>query len=119
MNNKEWGQLYSRNGRRAVLMARSRAKKKSIPFNIDYDYVLMLMPKDMIDIFGGQMRWKGEPDGSSVPSKQSPSLDRIDPFKGYVKGNVQWLTQEHNLMKQQFTHAQLIEKIQCLLRNLE
>lgn len=33
------------------------------------------------------------------PRKLAPSVDRIDPERGYVIGNVQWLTQSENSKK--------------------
>lgn len=36
---------------------------------------------------------------AGCPRRLSPSIDRIDNAKGYVKGNLQWLTQEANSVK--------------------
>lgn len=36
---------------------------------------------------------------SYQPSKQTASLDRIDSTKGYIKGNVQWVYKDVNMMK--------------------
>ena len=40
---------------------------------------MSLMPIDMIDVFGGQMKWKGAPDGKKTPGRFAPTLDRINP----------------------------------------
>ncbi len=37
------------------------------------------------------------------------SLDRIDPFKGYVKDNVQWLHKDVNMMKRTYDQDYFIE----------
>jgi hypothetical protein len=37
------------------------------------------------------------------------SLDRIDNFKGYIKGNVQWVHKDVNLMKQKMSQQELIK----------
>jgi hypothetical protein len=37
----------------------------------------------------------------------SPSLDKIDPEKGYVKGNVMWMSQLANAMKNNATKEEL------------
>ena len=38
---------------------------------------------------------------------QSCTIDRIDPTKGYVKGNIQLLTHRANTWKSNFTHEEL------------
>lgn len=38
----------------------------------------------------------------------SPSLDRVDPMKGYVKGNVEVISELANRMKQNATKEQLL-----------
>jgi ribosomal protein S14 len=44
------------------------------------------------------------------------SLDRIDSSKGYVKGNVQWVLSEINMMKQQYSQERFIE-LCCAVAN--
>lgn len=39
----------------------------------------------------------------------TPSLDRIDPNKGYVKGNVWVITKRANTMKNNATRAELLK----------
>lgn len=46
--------------------------------------------------------------GTKSPKPYSPSLDRIDPAKGYVKGNVQWMSHKANAMKQDATPDELL-----------
>jgi hypothetical protein len=45
-----------------------------------------------------------------VYKKQTASLDRIDPSKGYIKGNVQWVTKEINFMKWTLKQTEFIQK---------
>ena len=40
------------------------------------------------------------------------SLDRIDSTKGYIKGNVQWVHKDVNLMKHQLTQENFVELCQ-------
>lgn len=64
---------------------------------VDHKYLTSIFPKDWIcPILGYKMEvyQSGVRGGSNL----SPSLDRINPDKGYVKGNVQWVCMLANLM---------------------
>ena len=78
-----------------------RCKEKNIPYNKDClnaDYLISIMPKDMVcPVLGVEMRF-GISDGNS--EYQSPSLDKIIPSKGYVRGNVVWISYKANRIKQ-------------------
>ena len=47
--------------------------------------------------------------GDYIPNIKEASLDRIDSSKGYIEGNVQWVTQQANLSKHIMTMKQLYE----------
>ena len=47
--------------------------------------------------------------GDYIPSIEEASLDRIDSSKGYVEGNIQWVTCQANLSKHVMTMEQLYE----------
>lgn len=42
-------------------------------------------------------------------AKGTASLDRIDSNKGYIKGNVQWLHKDVNIMKNSFSDKKVLE----------
>ncbi|MDB9796139.1 hypothetical protein OAB44_01940 [Pelagibacteraceae bacterium] len=66
--------------------AKIRAKKAGVPFNLSSDYIKSIMPKDMIcPVFNLKMT---SVYGSKKKTNYSPSIDRLIPDKGYVKGNV-------------------------------
>lgn len=46
---------------------------------------------------------------SSGRYSNSPSIDRIDSSKGYVKGNIQVISWEANQLKKQMTHEAFSE----------
>jgi hypothetical protein len=82
--------------------ARNRAKKKNVPFNITIDYVeSILTPK--CPVYGTQFQWVGN--RKILPI--SPSLDRIDPAKGYVEGNVVIISSKANNIKSAYKAADL------------
>lgn len=77
-----------------------RAKKENIPFNLSIDDIpfLKICPVFNVPFTFGK---KG------VPKHWSPSLDKIIPMLGYVKGNVQVISYLANCMKQDATPEQL------------
>ena len=46
----------------------------------------------------------------------SASLDRIDSSKGYVKGNIQWISRSMNYLKNDMTEQQIQEVINLIQR---
>lgn len=67
-------------------------------YEISYEYAMELLRKQ-----GSKCALSGEtiyfPDNAKDYLLRTASLDRIDPTKGYVEGNVQWLLTDVNLMK--------------------
>lgn len=81
--------------------AKYRAKKNKIEFNIDISDIIIpeYCPILKIPLFTRK--------GHSGPN--SPSLDRIDPSKGYVKGNVQVISHKANTIKSDATLQELLD----------
>ena len=91
LNNK-FGSIVDQSCFERFYNSRRRAKDFSLAFNID--------PTDCISpkycpILGIKL----EQNNDKSFSENSPSLDRIDPKKGYVKGNVQVISMKANRMK--------------------
>lgn len=91
----------------AVVGARSRAKKRGLPFDITYEDVVV---PEFCPILGIPLKEKGRPGWSD----NSPSLDRIIPEKGYVKGNVRVISNRANRIKIDAT----IEELELVLADL-
>ena len=86
--------------KRLVREAKYRAQKKDLDFNITY--------KDLeIPYCCPVLQFELSKQGVKV-GPNSPSLDRIDPTKGYVKGNVQVISHLANTMKSNATPEQLL-----------
>jgi hypothetical protein len=83
--------------------AKNRALKNNIDFNLTPEYLLSIFPKNC-PVFDFELDWFTRTGKTKV---NSPSLDRIDPSKGYIVGNVQWLSSLANKMKQDATPEQL------------
>ena len=85
--------------------AKKRARDNGIDFNIDVSDVVM--PK-YCPVFK-KYELKKQPDTKSGPKPWSPSLDRIDNTKGYIKGNVQVISNKANTMKGNATPKELLQ----------
>lgn len=81
--------------------ARSRAREKGLPFDLD-PVVDVCLPK-FCPVFGVALKV-----GTGRCGPDSPTLDRIDPAKGYVKGNVIVVSRRANTIKNDATPAELM-----------
>lgn len=78
----------------ACKASKRRARLKNLPFNLSSDYLEKIFPKTCIcPILGYKMKVANISLG-----KLSPTLDRINPRLGYIKGNVEFVTNIANLM---------------------
>lgn len=80
-----------------------RANKHNITLNVSIEYLISIST-DNCPVFNIPLSWCERKGGITA---NSPSLDRIDPEKGYVEGNLQWLSNKANTMKQNATLEQL------------
>lgn len=94
-----------------IRAAKQRAKKRGLEFNIDYEDVVVpkFCPILGIPLIVGV--------GSGYGGNQnSPSLDRIDNSKGYIKGNVQVISHLANSMKSTADKETLIKFANWILK---
>ena len=93
---KERRKNWNNSKRGRFVKLKSRSKKHKLEFNLTEEYLESIYPEDdMCPLLNIQLNWDSDP---KHPSK--PSLDRIDNNKGYIKGNVQWVSwRANNLMK--------------------
>jgi hypothetical protein len=89
-----------------VIKARARAKNKGLTFDIDHDYIRSIVPSHC-PIFGTKLQWSVLRGNGHRSLPDSPSLDRIDPSKGYVKGNVWIISNRANAIKNDASHEEL------------
>lgn len=73
---------------------RKRAKAWGLAFDLDVEYLVSITP-DECPCFGTPFSFVGN--GRSSP--ESPSLDKIKPSLGYVRGNVQVISLKANQIK--------------------
>ena len=108
---KECTKLYynSHKDERMLRELRYRAKRKGLEFNLTIEDITGV---GVCPVLGVPLeRAVG---GSALDN--SPSIDRIDPSKGYVKGNVQVLSKKANAMKQDATPEELVKFAQWVLK---
>lgn len=91
-------------------LIKSRARKNSIPFDLELEDVISpeVCPILGIPIF--------ERHGKIGPMQNSPSVDRIIPEKGYVKGNIRVISQKANAMKQDCSEKELIKFAEYIIK---
>ena len=99
----EYRKKYRQDNKEKLIVrrAKTRANKNSVPFDIDEDYIKKIWPKHNIcPIFKIKLE-QGNLD-------KTPSLDRIIPKLGYVKGNVQIMSHKANRIKNNATFEELV-----------
>lgn len=92
--------------------AKARAAKKNLPFDINVDYIRSMVGENAefashCPVFGFPLDWSCQRDNGGKSLPNSPSLDRIDPERGYVKGNVWIISHRANRIKNDATHEEL------------
>jgi hypothetical protein len=105
-SNKEFRERFPE--KHLVKAAKQRAKNKGWEFNLTHEDINI--PK-YCPYLGIELKYLG---GDS-----SPSLDRIDSSKGYIKGNVQVISTKANTMKSNASKDELITFSKAILRMFE
>jgi hypothetical protein len=83
--------------------AKQRAKNKNLPFDITLDF-LESIATDCCPVFKTPFKWGLSGRGQN---ENNPSLDRVIPELGYVQGNVVFISNRANSIKQDVTEKEL------------
>ena len=103
---KETGKVkYSPEGQ-MLSRARQRAKRDNLPFDLDIDYIRSIWV-DTCPVLGIKL----EVSKNGWSSNNSPSLDKVVPSKGYVKGHVNIISWRANRIKFDAT----VEELQLIV----
>ena len=81
--------------------AKDRATRANLPFNIEIEDIV-------VPEFCPVLNIKLEKSKTGIATACSPSLDKIIPHKGYVKGNIIVMSYKANLMKNNATVKELL-----------
>ena len=86
---------------RMLMAAKQRAENQGLEFNLTIDDIVIPDKCPLLEVpfVAGE---KGN-------YEYTPSLDRIDPTKGYIKGNVWVITKRANTMKNSATREELLK----------
>lgn len=87
-------------------LLKSRAKKFNIPFNLNIEDIKIPEKCPVLNIPLLKESVKG---GKKGPKHNSPSIDRIDNSKGYIKENIQVISNQANTMKNRASPEELLQ----------
>jgi hypothetical protein len=96
--------------------AEKRAKDRDLPFSITEEYLESIWT-GVCPVF--QVRLNLPSHGGKKISPAKPSLDRLIPDKGYVPGNVIWISFRANQMKSDGTSEELFRVAEWLQQTEE
>lgn len=98
---KEYNKKYRLENRDyfSLVDIRTRAKRRGLPFNLEIDD---LVYPEICPVLGLKLSRNTKAAGPT-----SPSVDRIIPELGYVKGNIQIISNKANTMKSDATPEEL------------
>lgn len=88
--------------------AKKRAIEYNLPFNIELSDIVIPTHCPYLKIELTNIQGKGR-------QPFNPSLDKIIPELGYVKGNIEIISNKANIMKSNATHLELIEFAKSIL----
>jgi len=113
-----WSAEYKRNNPHLIITAnmlcnaRKRARHLGIPFDLTIEYLRELaFATTHCPLLGIELRWKalyGCGNKNNHPHFNSPSLDRIVPATGYIRGNVAIISHKANTMKSNASVEEII-----------
>jgi hypothetical protein len=103
---------YEKNWPRYILKTvKTRAKKKNREFNLTEEDLIV---PELCPVFEEPLNIREYKQKGGTPF--SPSVDRIDNNKGYIKGNMQIISFLANSMKSSASPSQLIKFAKWILR---
>ena len=114
-NWKGYGQISGQQFSRIRYSATIR--KLDFKISIEYIWELFLLQNKKCSLTGVSLHL--EPNYMGKISKNTASLDRIDSSKGYIEGNVQWVHQKVNIIKNDLSEQELYDWCKLIINKFE
>ena len=92
-----------------LIQVKARSKKLNLPFNLTTDFIVNELKKGFCPKTGIEFTIDNNGKGWGNRKVSTPSVDKIDPSKGYTIDNVQIVCWWYNLAKATFTDQEVIE----------
>lgn len=110
-SNRKYKEYHSKKNKKYLIWcsAKKRAKIKNMEFNITVEDIPDI-PK-YCSVLGIELK----SNSTNSPLDSSPSIDRIDSSKGYVKGNIRIISNRANRIKSDAT----IDELRKVLKDYE
>lgn len=97
--------------------SRTRAASKSLDHDLTLEYILAQVRKGFCARTGVAFKSGGSDYSDRNPD--TPSIDRIDPTKGYTKDNVQFVTWHYNQAKGRFSDEEVLDLCKRVIKFAE
>lgn len=102
---------------RAASGRKNRSKiTKKVDIDISYIWELFLEQNRKCALTGLELTFPSKSTNSEL-KKSTASLDRIDSSKGYIKGNLQWVHKDVNIMKNVYSNEYFIHICNLISKN--
>lgn len=104
-------------GKTLIGTARHRAYKKELEFNLDMDWIVPKLEAGVCEVTGCVLSFTRL--GKGLKNPFSPSLDRIDCSKGYIKDNCQLTCCLFNVAKNDFSEKDVETMARSYINKLD
>jgi len=96
---QEYCRRYARDPMTRIRILANKARRRAVRLGVQFDPDLsdLLPPPTVCPVLGIELDYKSNP--GSGPRRASPSIDRIDPRGGYIKGNRMIVSWQANRIK--------------------
>lgn len=101
---------------RLVRMAKKRADEKGLSCALDRDGIVRRMRAGRCEVTGESFDFSMRSERTQHVAPFAPSIDRIDPAKGYTMDNVQIVAWAYNAAKSTGTHADVLRLARAVVR---